>query len=432
MPRLPNHWLKDLLRPWVHAFRLWRDQLRGRLIRRRNRHIVMIVVSGSCGKTTTKELVAQVLSKRYRVHKTPGNWNALRFGGVLGTLQGLQANHEIAVVEAAIEFPGDMRRIVRILQPDMAIMLGVAPNHLSAFGDIEHIAQEKTELVRAVRSSGWVFLNTADHRVAQMRKGTSASVVTVAGADADVVCTNLTSTGDGGLQLQVRAGSDEFIMSSPLLGEHWQVPILMAVAIGRHFDIEPGEITAAVAAVTPPWARMQPITLPTGVTFIRDEFHASKHNYEVAFAALKSTPAKRKILVTSLYTNSSDSEEQAAQWLARQAYEGFDCVYFVGGSAAVAQRMAIDEGMSAATAFACATTAECAEQLKGRLQSGDLVLLKGRTHLHLSRIYLALFGPVRCTEHWCNRQYLCDRCEQLGFDWQPKLRGYVAPPSSMM
>lgn len=432
MPRLPNQWLKDVLWPWVHTFRAWRNQLCGFLIRRRNRHVILIAVGGSCGKTTTKELVAQVLSKRYRVHKTPGNWNALRFGGILGTLRGLQTNHEIAVVEAAIEFPGDMRRIVRILQPDMAIMLGVAPNHLGAFGDIEHIAREKSELVRAVRPSGSVFLNTADHRVARMREKTSASIITVAGTDADVACTNLTSTGDGGLQLQIRAGPDEFTMSSPLLGEHWQVPILMAVAIGLRFNVEPGEITAAITAVKPPWARMQPITLPTGVTFIRDEFHASKHNYEVAFAALKDTPARRKILVTSLYTNSSDSEEQAAHWLARRAYEGFDCVYFVGGSAAMAQRMAIEEGMSTAAAFACATTAECAEQLKSHLKSGDLVLLKGRTHLHLSRIYLAFFGPVRCTEHWCKRQYLCDRCDQLGFAWRPELRGYVAPHESMM
>jgi len=426
----PMRRLKAALRPFVWHVRTARERRQAARLRREHSALQVIAVAGSCGKTTTKELVAAVLATRYRVVATPGNWNALRFGGIAGTVRRFRPEHEIAVVETAIEHPGDMARIARVLKPDAVIMLAVAPNHLGAFGTLERIEREKSVLVRRLPPSGVAFLNTRDPRVARMAKGARARVVPIGGTESDIVCERAQSRWPEGLALDVRAGGERRRVETRLLGHHWAPAVLAALAVGRHFGVPLENAAAAIREVPPPWARLQPIALANGVTFIRDEYHGSKHNYEVAFEVVREARAARKVLVSSYFANAEESPEAAMRYLGREAARLFDRAHFVDIHAGAARDAAIAAGMDERAAFAHEDVFAATEALKRDLRAGDLVLLKGRIYLHLSRIYLAMLGEVRCRRHWCEHQYLCDRCRHLGFPWRPELEGLVAPPGS--
>ncbi len=389
----------------------------------------IIAISGSTGKTTTKELLATILSSKFPTAKTSGTWNAYRFGGVAGTILSVRPWHRFAVIETAVGAPGDMKRLVRLLRPDVVIMLSVKRCHSNTFKTVENIAQEKSEIVRSLKSKNYAVLNGDDPHVLAMRDlGDFGTCLFGSSENAEYRVTACTSQWPGRLELQLFHCGKSYRIQTALLGTHWVDAILAALATGVYCGVSLEESIRAIEAVQPFWARMQPVVLPNGATIIRDEWNGSITTFEVAFSVMEQAMAERKFFVTSDFSDSSLSPRDRGRRLGRKVSSLADWAVFVGERSRYASRAAIQEGMSSEQVHSFLTVADAASFLQNELRAGDLVLLKGRTSDHLSRIFLAQLHEVTCNVDTCSRQILCDRCALLGFQWNAKFEGLMAPP----
>jgi len=389
----------------------------------------IIAISGSTGKTTTKELLAAILSSKYLTAKTSGTWNAYRFGGVAGTILSVRPWHRYAVIETAIEAPGDMKHLVKILRPDIVVMLGVKLCHSNTFKNIENIVKEKSELVRTLGAKKRAILNGDDPNVSAMRAlGAFQTCLFGTGEDAEFRASAINSQWPERLELQVQHRSECQTIHTAFIGTHWVDSILAALAPGVSCGVPLADAVRAIESIQPFWARMQPVTLPNGATIIRDEWNGSITTFQTAFSAMEQAIAERKFIVVSDFSDSSLSPRDRARRLGRQASQVADWAVFVGERSHYASRAALKAGMLPEHVHSFFTVEEAASFLKDELRPGDLVLLKGRTSDHLSRIFLAQLDHVTCTLDTCPRQYLCDRCTQLGFEWDSKFDGFMAPP----
>ncbi len=388
----------------------------------------IIAISGSTGKTTTKELLAEILSSKFPTVKTSGTWNAYKFGGVAGTILSVRPWHRFAVVETAIEAPGDMDPLVKLLRPEVVVMIGVKRCHSNTFKTIENIAQEKSKLVSSLGPDKLAVLNSDDPYVLAMRDlGSFDTCMFGTEEDTEFRASDSTSQWPGRLELQLHHQGKSHKIKTALLGTHWVDSILAALATGVRCGVPLPDAIHAIEQVNPFWARMQPVLLPNGATIIRDEWNGSITTFEMAFPVMEQAIAERKFLVTSDFSDSSLSPRDRGRRLGRHAARIADWAVFVGERSLYAKRAAIQAGMQAEHVQSFFTVAEAASFLKDELRSGDLVMLKGRTSDHLSRIFLAQLDHVTCTLGTCRRQILCDRCGQLGFQWRAELDGLMAP-----
>ncbi len=389
----------------------------------------IIAISGSTGKTTTKELLATILSSKFPTVKTSGTWNSYKFGGVAGTILSVRPWHRYAVIETAVGAPGDMKHLVKLLRPDIAIMLGVKLCHTNTFKTLENIAREKSELVRSLGTGKLAVLNGDDYNVLAMRStGTFNSCIFGTLGEAEFRASDWTSQWPGRLEFQLHYGGKCHKIKTNLVGIHWVDSILAALATGVYCGVPIEEGIRAIESVKPFWARMQPVTLPNGATVIRDEWNGSKTTFEVAYSVMEQASSARKFVVVSDFSDSSLSSRDRGKRLGREAARVADWAVFVGGRSQYSKRAAIQAGMCSDQVRAFYTIAEASSFLRDELRSGDLVMLKGRTSDHLSRIFLAQLDHVTCTLDTCRRQILCDRCKQLGFQWESKFEGLMAPP----
>jgi UDP-N-acetylmuramoyl-tripeptide--D-alanyl-D-alanine ligase len=390
----------------------------------------IIAVSGSTGKTSTKELLAAILSSRFATAKTNGTWGGFRHGGVVATVLSVRPWHRYAVIETAIETPGQMERMARLLKPDMVVMLTVMSCHTNKFRNLDAIAQEKAQLLRVLAPEKIAVLNGDDPLVKAMRAVGSFQVRYFGSSQpTGIWATESRSHWPARLECQVHTIDETHRIRTSLVGTHWVTAILAALTAGRCCGIPLAAAIKSIEAYQPFWARMQPVTLPRGATFIRDEWNGSIATFEVAFQVLENATADRKLMVVSDFSDSKRKPRDRVKRLGREAARRADMVIFVGDRGSYGVKAAIAAGMKPDNAYAFFTVQKASEFLKGELRKGDLVLLKGRTSDHLSRIFLAQLGSVTCELETCSRQHLCDRCGDLGFQWTPELEGLMAPPN---
>lgn len=412
----------------------WRiTHTRAWIWRRVLRKTTVVAVVGSCGKTTTKELISACLREAGGTAKNLGNWGGLRFGGIANAILNTRPGDRFLVIEAGIEKPGDMGRIGKLLRPDVVVVTRVAPAHTAYFENLDHIAREKGIMLEYCRRNGLVVLNRDDDRVYAMRNRTGEQVVTYGvHPDADIRCQHKHSTWPERLSLLVEHKGTSVRVNSKLVGEHWSEAILAAIAASHSLGVPLASCAEVIGQLEPVWARMQPVELPSGVVFIRDDFHGSPHNYETAFEVMRSAVAARKMLVTSGYSDAVGHSRDSIRALAEKAYGIFDVFVFFGQNSRFAARLLKEKGIDPERVMATNNIHEIVDFLKQNLASGDLVLLKGRTSAHISRAYLGLIGELACDLQTCGNQFLCDRCPKLGFAWREDLRAYMASPDSYL
>lgn len=403
----------------VLAAFLWRRML----VRTR-----FIAVTGSVGKTTTKELLRAILSRRAATVWSFGNDNLRRFGSPEATILRARPWHRFAVLEAGIERPGDMQSVAKLVKPDVGLVLDVKRCHTNAFKTIENIAAEKSELVRNLGPRSTAVLNADNPYVAMMAPLARGKVVTFSSAEGSQLrLLNASSQWPERLRLRIACDRQEYEIRTRLVGEHWSTAVLAALTTATTCGVPLQEAIAAVEEVEPFWARMQPVTVPScGAIVIRDEWNGSIDTFEAAFKVMEHASAARKIVVLSDYSDTSTKLRSRASRLGRRAAQIAELVIFVGDYADRSVAAAISEGVGQDNARGFVTIRAALAFLKSELRDGDLVLLKGQANHHLSRLYLGLLGDIECTRLSCARQVLCDQCEYLGLSWQPAFQGVVA------
>jgi UDP-N-acetylmuramoyl-tripeptide--D-alanyl-D-alanine ligase len=341
----------------------------------------LIGVTGSTGKTTTKEAVAHVLAARFRVLKSEGNFNN-HFGLPLMLLK-LEPEHDLAVIEMGMSHAGEIAALAKIAQPEIGLVTNVAPVHLEFFESVAGIARAKYELVEALPANGIAVLNADDEYVSQFGRDFRGKVVLYGlRVTADVRAENIQPLGSEGSTFEVVVGSFREKAVLHLVGTHNIYNALAAIAVGLERGLSPSEAVAALATLVPADKRGQVVKLGN-ITIINDCYNCNPKALEAMVDALAAMPAKRRIVVggamLELGPAGDDLHRQAGRYIADKK---IDVLLGVQGQAQLMVEAASQAGMRAEFV---ATPEEAGEWLSRETRDGDVVLLKASRGVKLER-----------------------------------------------
>ena len=343
----------------------------------------VIGITGSAGKTTTKEAIAHVLAMRFRVHKSEGNLNN-HFGLPLMLLR-LQPEHEVAVIEMGMSHLGEIRELARIAQPEIGVVTCVAPVHLEFFSSVAEIARAKYELVESLPASGTAVLNADDEYVSQFGRNFAGKVVTFGvRRPASVRAENVEMRGAQGSAFEIVAGASREPAVLPLVGAHNIPNALAAVAVALERGIPLVEAAAALADLAPADKRGQLMQLG-GATVINDCYNSNPKALDAMVDALLALPAERHIVVAGemleLGPTGPDLHRQCGR---RMAERGVDLLVGVRGTAEQMVEAARQAGLRAEFMVA---PEDAGEWLAREARPGDAVLLKASRGVRLEKAW---------------------------------------------
>ncbi len=341
----------------------------------------LVGVTGSSGKTTTKDAIAHVLSQRFRVLKSEGNFNN-HFGLPLMLLK-LEPEHDVAVIEMGMSHGGEIAALAKIAQPEIGVVTNVAPVHLEFFASVADIARAKYELIAALSASGTAILNADDEYVSQFGRDFHGKVVLYGmKPSADVRAENVESRGASGSVFDVVAGGCRDRATLALVGIHNVYNALAAVAVGLERGLTPSEAVGALATLTPADKRGQVVQVGN-ITVINDCYNSNPKALDAMVDTLAAMPAKRRIVVAGemleLGPAGEDMHRQSGQHMAGQRID------WLVGVRGLAQPMVEAARAAGIRAEFVATPEEAGEWLIREARDGDVVLLKASRGVKLER-----------------------------------------------
>ncbi len=349
----------------------------------------VIGVTGSAGKTTTKEAIAAVLASGFRVLRSEGNLNN-HFGLPLQLLK-LEPEHEIAVIEMGMNHAGEIAALARIAEPDWGVVTNVAAVHLEYFADgISGIAAAKKELVEALPADGLAFLNFDDDRVAAFARGRAEQAVFYGmRLGADVRAENVQDEGQDGVYFDVVTGRERAGVKLSLLGRHNVLNALAAVAVGLRSGISLQKCAEALSGVRAGDKRGEVLTW-RGARIVNDSYNSNPRALDSMVDALMAMDASRHIVVAGeMLELGLEGEALHAACGSRMAQSGVDIVVGVRGLASSLVRSATAAG---ADAIFLDTAADAGAWLLKNVREGDAVLLKASRGVRLEQALGALKG----------------------------------------
>lgn len=342
----------------------------------------LVAVTGSAGKTTTKEAIAHVLASKMRVHKSHGNFNN-HFGLPLNLLQ-LEPEHEIAVLELGMSHAGEIAGLARLAQPNIGVVTNVAPVHLEFFDSISGIARAKYELIESLPPHGIAILNADDEYVCQFGRDFHGKVVTFGiRRPADVCAQRIIPHGVAGTEFDLVVEGFRERATLPLVGEHNVLNALAAVAIALQQGFAPSDAVKALATMTPVEKRGE-VSDIGGATVINDCYNSNPKALKSMVDALLSIKAARHVVVAGemleLGPKGAELHRECGQYLAQR---GVERVIGVRGLAESLVAGAREAGLEAAEFVA--TPEEAGELVAQELKKGDAVLFKASRGVRLEK-----------------------------------------------
>jgi UDP-N-acetylmuramoyl-tripeptide--D-alanyl-D-alanine ligase len=341
----------------------------------------LVGVTGSAGKTTTKEAIAHVLATRFRVLKSEGNFNN-HFGLPLMLLK-LEPEHDVAVIEMGMSHAGEIRALAKIAQPEIGVVTNVAPVHLQFFESIAGIARAKYELVESLPANGTAVLNADDEYVSQFGRDFRGKVVLYGTLPASTVrAENVQPKGADGSEFDVVIGNSRARVQLPLVGSHNVLNALAAVAVGIERGLKLAEAAEALATLAPPDKRGQVVQLGN-ITVINDCYNSNPKALDAMVDALVAMPARRRIVVAGeMLELGAAGEELHRQAGRHMAEKKVDALLGVRG---LAQAM-VESAAGAGVRAEFVDTPEAAgEWLARETRDGDVVLLKASRGVKLEK-----------------------------------------------
>lgn len=381
-------------------------------------HTIVIGITGTAGKTTTKELSAQILSSVGPCSSSAGTGN--EHADVEWTVLKTNRKHKFCVVEIGAPAPGYLDRSLRVVKPSIGVLTLIEREHFSAFRSKEAIAAEKGKLIAALPPDGVAVLNIDDPLIRAIGAQHGGRVVSIGShEDAALQLLRSDSSWPEPMKLRVRFEGVDYDVQTQLHGVHLVVPVLAALGTAIAAGMRFADALAAVARIEPPAGRMQVVPCDDGVTFVRDDWKAPQWSFRAPLEFMRSARAQRKIVVVGTISDSSKSPDQRYLWAVREALPVADMVVLVGVGSRVAGRRELSDGVRPVHAFS--GVREAAWFLREELRAGDLVLLKGTNRQdHLVRILLDRRRRVQCWEMRCGLNDFCTGCP----------RAYSAPSAA--
>lgn len=353
--------------------------------------IPVVGITGSNGKTTTKDMTASVLSQKYVVLKNEGNFNNAI--GVPLTLFKLSNAHEVAVIEMGTGSPGEMSRLVEITQPDMAVVTNIGPTHLEFFGSIDEVAVEKAVLARAASS---VVLNADDPFVAKMRNEISGKTISFGLARDDLTGKDIRATVTAADIGQDHDGRPAFTLITsvgktgihlPSLGRHNVYNALAAASVGILFHVGLDQIKKALESYDGVPMRMQKVALGD-VTIMDDTYNSNPASLRAAvdFLSKVGCDGKRIAVVGDMLELGERSDELHREAGHLIANCPIDILMTVGDRSDKVAEAALADGFSGDRVIICKTNVEAVAHLRSILGEGDVALIKGSRGMKMEEI----------------------------------------------
>lgn len=350
----------------------------------------VIAVTGSNGKTTTKEMIAAVCAAaqfpapRNRILKSEGNEN--NHIGLPRTLLRLQGDEAVAVLEMGMNHPGEIARLAEIAQPDYAVITNIGSAHLEAFGgSMAGVAAAKTELFAGLGSGAVMAVNLDDEWVRRLATRFPARQVTF-GADGEVRARAVVDLNLDGIAFDLQIGAATARVRLRMVGRHNVSNALAAAAIGHAMGLSCEAIAAGLERTLPTAMRMQIARLGNGVTVINDTYNANPSSAEAALVALRRFSG-RPVVVLGEMRELGDEARRAHRFIGeRAAALGVHALIMLGTYAEDMAAGARDGGLPATAMEVCGSHAEAAAAVMARWQPGDIVLIKGSRSMKMEEV----------------------------------------------
>jgi UDP-N-acetylmuramoyl-tripeptide--D-alanyl-D-alanine ligase len=354
---------------------------------RRKLNVRVIGITGSVGKSTTKELIAEVLGQRYRTLKNPGNLN--NEIGLPLTLLSLSEGHERAVLEMGFYVPGEIETLCSLALPQVGVITNIGTVHAERAGSVEAIARGKTELVQSLPPDGWAVLNYDDPFVRDMAQKTRAHIFFY-GLDpqADLWADNIDGLGLDGIRFELHYGGEVLHLHVPMIGRHSVQTVLRAAAVGLIEGLTWQEIIEGLHSSTTQ-LRLVAMRTQSGALILDDTYNASPDSTLAALTLLGELDGYRLAVLGDML-ELGPYEQQGHEMVGARTADIVDELVTIGERAHIIARSARQAGLqnSAITEFDDAQ--KVAEFLQQRLTARHVVLVKGSRGMRMDRIVSAL------------------------------------------
>jgi UDP-N-acetylmuramoyl-tripeptide--D-alanyl-D-alanine ligase len=357
--------------------------------RRRFSDVRVIGITGSVGKTTTKEMVHSVLSRRYRTLKSEGNYNN-EIGLPLSILE-LRPWHQRAVLEMGMYTTGEISLLCEVAQPHVGVVTIVGSVHMEWLGSLSAIARAKRELVEALPPApeGVAILNIDDPLVMEMADHTAARVFTYGlDPEADLWADNIVSRGLEGVHFTMHHGRDKLNVQVPLLGRHSVHTALRATAVGLVEGLAWDDIVSGLQGLTSQ-LRLVAVTGPKGSIILDDTYNSSPESAMAALNLLEELTGRR-IAILGDMLELGPVEESSHRLVGRRARDAAHLLITVGRLGRIIGEEALAAGMPPEQVSLVDSTDEAVALLRARVEEGDIILVKGSRGARLDRIVSAL------------------------------------------
>ncbi len=347
----------------------------------------VIGITGSVGKTSTKELTYSVLSQRYRTLKSPGNRNSIL--GLPPVLLQLQPQHQYAVLEMGMYTTGEIARLCELAKPTIGVVTMVGPVHLERAGSLEAIVAAKQELVEALPADGTAILNKDNARTMSMAAHTKAQVFTYGlNPSAHLWANNIKSMGLEGIRFTLHHGRETLNVQVPLLGRHSVHTSLRAAAVGIVTGLSWEQIVKGLTS-SQAQLRLVAATGPKGSTIIDDTYNSSPDSAMAALNLLNDLDG-RHVAVLGDMLELGYLEEEGHRLVGRRAADVAQVLVTLGKRARWLAEEALKVGMPAERVFMVDDMETAVSTLQEIIQPRDMILIKGSLGMNMSRIVTAL------------------------------------------
>jgi len=348
-----------------------------------------IAVTGSNGKTTTKDLIGQVLSAEMETLVAPASYNNLI--GISLTILLLERRHRVAVFELGMNHQGEILELTGICQPRMAVITNIGPAHIGNLGSLEAIAAAKSEILKKLEGEKITFFNADDHRVREIVDSPPGPIVGFGfSPEADVRAVN-PRYGDDGVSFDLWIAGREMRINSPLPGRHNLYNLLAALAVGEYLGISPERLAESASSSVLPSRRMEREVVG-GVELIDDAYNANPASMRAALSAWQLMGCRGRRIMVSGDMNELGlfSAKEHQEWGKILGKSKLDFLVFVGSRSKESYRAAVEEGFSKRRIFSVEDSSAAAELLSGLIKPGDSVLIKGSNKMKLGEIVARL------------------------------------------
>jgi len=342
----------------------------------------VIAITGSNGKTTTKEMIYHILSKRYKGKRSQKSFNNQI--GVPLTLLDVEVNDEFLVSELGSNHPGEIDYLGNIVRPDIAVITQIGESHLEGFGSIDRVASEKASIVRHVRAGGAIVANGDNHILMRLISHPEATVFSFGTSEDNDMRVGQIVQRKGGIKFTVNGRFKFFV---PVIGRHNAINCLAAIVVARRMGFEMDQINEALSDFRLPAMRLEVIDAD-GVTIINDAYNANPVSMSAAIDVLVNYPCRgRRIFCCGdMLELGSQSESFHRQLGARIGCSEIDVLIVVGGFAKQVGKEAISAGLKRENVFVSEKTEQVSEVLKSLICQGDVILIKGSRAMKMEKI----------------------------------------------